>query len=190
MDAINQFEIGILNFIRETFSCKFLDYLFVAITSLSDKGIFWIILAIILLCFKKTRKTGIYLATVLIIGEILGNQILKKIFERPRPYTVNPTATIIIDKLSSFSFPSGHSRCAVECAVAIFVNNKRWGIVAIVVAVLTCLSRIYLYVHYPTDVLAGAILGIIDGLLAVFIIKKLEKYLNHKKSNSKISNKN
>ncbi len=182
MDALNQFEIGILDFIRDTFSCKFLDYFFVGITRLSDKGIFWIILAIVLLCFKKTRKTGICLGAVLLIGEILGNQILKKIFERPRPYTVNPSVELVIEKLSSFSFPSGHSRCAVECAIAIYANNKKWGIAAIVLAVLTCLSRMYLYVHYPTDVLAGAALGIIDGLLAIFIIKKVGEYIANRKS--------
>ncbi len=181
MDALNQFEIGILNFIRETFSCEFLDLFFVSITTLSDKGIFWIILSLVLLCFKKTRKTGIYLGAVLLIGEILGNQILKKIFERPRPYTVNPEITLVIDKLSSFSFPSGHSRCAVECAVVIFASNKRWGIAAIILAVLTCLSRMYLYVHYPTDVLAGAALGVFDGLLALFIVKKAIEYINNKR---------
>ena len=182
MDALNQFEIGILDFIRETFSCKLLDYFFVGITSLSNKGIFWIILTVILLCFKKTRKTGICLGVVLLIGEILGNQILKKLFERPRPYTVNPSVELVIEKLSSFSFPSGHSRCAVECAIAIYANNKKWGIAAIVLAVLTCLSRMYLYVHYPTDVLAGAALGIIDGLLAIFIIKKVGEYIAKRKS--------
>ncbi len=181
MDALNQFEIGILDFIRETFSCKFLDYFFVSLTSLSDKGIFWILLAIALLCFKKTRKTGIYLAVVLVIGEILGNQILKKVFERPRPYTVNSDIELIIEKLASFSFPSGHSRCSVECATVIFANNKKWGIVAIVLAALTCISRMYLYVHYPTDVLAGAALGVIDGLIAIFIVKKIAEYINNRK---------
>ncbi len=186
MDALNQFETGILDFIQSTFSCKFLDYFFIAVTSLSNKGIFWIILAVVLLCFKKTRKTGICLGTVLIIGEILGNQILKNLFERPRPYTVNPDANVIIEKLSSFSFPSGHSRCAVECAVVIFANNKKWGIAAIVVAVLTCVSRMYLYMHYPTDVLAGAVLGVIDGLLAIFIVKKVGEYINNKRSKLEI----
>ena len=185
MDALNQFEIGILDFIQNTFSCKFLDYFFIVITSLSNKGIFWIILAIVLLCFKKTRKTGACLGVALVLGEILGNRILKNIFDRPRPYTVNPDITLVIDKLSSFSFPSGHSRCAVECAIAIFANNKKWGIAAIVLAVLTGFSRLYLYMHYPTDVLGGAVLGIIDGLLAVFIVKKASKYIAKRKSGIK-----
>ncbi|MDO4607995.1 MAG: phosphatase PAP2 family protein [Clostridia bacterium] len=185
MDAINQFEIGILNFIQEHFSCKFLDYFFMIITKFSDEGLGWIALAIVLLCFKKTRKTGICLGVVLIIGEILGNQIIKKLFERPRPYTVNPDFTPIIPKLKSFSFPSGHTRCAVECAMTIFLNNKKWGIAALVFAALTGLSRNYLYMHYPTDVLAGAVLGIIDALLAVFIVKKIYEYANQKKLNKK-----
>ena len=98
---------------------------------------------------------------------------------------MNPDITLIVDKLSSFSFPSGHSRCAVECSIAIFANNKKWGIAAIVVAVLTCLSRMYLYVHYPTDVLAGAVLGVIDGFIAIFIVKKIGDYIKSRKSGIK-----
>lgn len=173
---MNEFEIKILDFIQQTFSCKFLDYFFIAITSLSNSGIFWIILAVVLLCFKKTRKTGICLGVALILGEVFGNLILKNIFARPRPYVVNADAHVIIKKLSSYSFPSGHARCATESAVAIFANNKKWGTVAIVIAVLTAFSRMYLYMHYPTDVLAGAALGVIDGLLAVFIVKKIGEY--------------
>lgn len=178
---MNEFEIGILNFIQETFSCKFLDYFFIAITSLSNKGILWIVLAVVLLCFKKTRKTGICLGVALILGEIFGNIILKNIFARPRPYTVNAEANVIIEKLSSYSFPSGHTRCAVESAVAIFANNKKWGWAAIAIAALTAFSRLYLYMHYPTDVLGGAILGIIDGLLAVFIVKKIGERIAKRK---------
>ena len=185
MDILNQFEIKILDFIQQTFSCKFLDYFFIGITTLSNKGIFWILLAVVLLCFKKTRKTGVCLTVVLILGEIFGNQILKHIFSRPRPYTVNPEANVIIEKLSSFSFPSGHSRCAVECAVVIFANNKKWGTAAIILAVLTCISRLYLYMHFPTDVLGGALLGVIDGLLAIFIVKKIGEYINKRKSGLK-----
>ena len=172
MNALNLFEIGILDFIRETFSCKFLDYFFMAVTTLSNKGFFWIILAVVLLCFKKTRKTGICLGVALLIGEIVGNQILKKLFERPRPYTVNQDITLIIERLTSFSFPSGHSRCAVECSIAVFANNKKWGIAAIVLAVLTCLSRMYLYVHFPSDIVAGVMIGVMMAFLAKFITER------------------
>lgn len=178
---MNEFEIKILDFIHQTFSCKFLDYFFTAITSLSNSGIFWIILAVALLCFKKTRKTGICLGVALILGEVFGNLILKNIIARPRPYVVNADANVIIKKLSSYSFPSGHTRCAVESATAIFANSKKWGIAAIIIAVLTAFSRLYLYMHYPTDVLGGALLGIIDGLLAVFIVKKLGEYIEKRK---------
>ncbi len=178
---MNEFEIKILNFIQDVFSCDFLDFFFKYITKLADKGIFWIILAVVLLFFKKTRKTGFCLAAALIIGEILGNQILKRIFERPRPYTVNPDFTPIITKLKSFSFPSGHTRCSFECAIAIFLNNKKWGTAALILAGVIGFSRLYLYMHYPTDVLAGAILGIIDGFLAVFIVKKITDAINNRK---------
>lgn len=179
---MNEFEIKILDFIHNTFSCKFLDMFFIGITSLSDKGIFWIILAVVLFCFKKTRKTGVCLGAALILGEVFGNIVLKNVVARPRPYTVNPDANVIIRKLTSFSFPSGHSRCAMESAIAIFANDKKWGVAAIVVAILTAFSRMYLYMHYPTDVLGGLVLGIADGILAVFIVNKIYGCIANRKS--------
>ncbi len=178
---MNEFEIKILNFINETFSCAFLDGFFKGITKFSDSGMGWIVLAIVLMCFKKTRKTAYCLAAALIIGQVLGNNILKNIFDRPRPYTVNPDVITIVPKLDSFSFPSGHTRCAVECALVIFLNNKKWGTAALIFAALTGLSRIYLYMHYPTDVLGGVALGIIDGFLAFFIVKKIYDYIEKRK---------
>ncbi len=175
---MNEFEIRILDFIREHFSCGFLDFFFKTITKFSDSGIGWIILAVVLLCFKRTRKLGFGLAAALIIGQVIGNNILKNIFDRERPYNVNPDIKLIVPALDSFSFPSGHTRCAVECSVVIFLNNKKLGTAALIFAALTGLSRLYLYMHYPTDVLGGAVLGIIDGLLAFFIVKKFGEYIN------------
>lgn len=178
---MNSFEIGILDFIREHLSCTFLDWFFSVITRFADHGIGWIITAIILLCFKKTRKIGFSMGLALIIGYLVGNMFLKNVIARVRPYDFNGGIELIINKLSDYSFPSGHTLCSFEGAFAVFIRNKKWGIAAIVFALLIALSRLYLYVHYPSDVIAGAILGIAIAYLASYIIDKIynKKGLSH-----------
>ncbi len=143
------------------------------ITKLGNGGIFWIITAVVLLFFKKTRKTGVTMAIALILGLLLGNIFLKNVIARPRPFVVNPLIELIIEKPGEFSFPSGHTLSSFECAIAIFIKNKKWGIAAIVLAAIIALSRLYLYVHYPTDIIAGILLGIAIAFLATFIANKI-----------------
>ncbi len=170
---MNSFEIEILDFIRESLSCRFFDVFFSTITRFADHGIGWIITAILLICFKKTRKMGISMGLALIIGYITGNMFLKNVVGRVRPYDFAGNIELLVEKLSDFSFPSGHTLCSFEGAFTIFIRNKRWGIAAIIFAALIALSRLYLYVHYPSDVLAGALLGIGIAYLASFIVNKL-----------------
>lgn len=170
---MNEFEIGILNKIQDIFGCAFLDTVMPIITKLGDGGIFWIALAITFICFKKTRKIGFCMGLSLIIGYLTGNVFLKNVVARTRPYNVNTEFTILVEKLKSFSFPSGHTLASVESATAIFICNKKIGIPALVLAGLIAFSRLYLYVHYPTDVLGGAVLGILVAILSCFIINKL-----------------
>ena len=170
---MNEFEIGILNKIQDIFGCAFLDTVMPIITKLGDGGIFWIALAIIFICFKKTRKIGFCMGLSLIIGYLTGNVFLKNVVARTRPYDVNTEFEILVERLKSFSFPSGHTLASVESATAIFICNKKIGIPALVLAGLIAFSRLYLYVHYPTDVLGGAVLGILVAILSCFIINKL-----------------
>lgn len=170
---MNSFEIGILDFIREHFTCNFFDWFFPLITRFADHGMGWIITAVILLCFKKTRKMGFSMGLALIIGYLVGNMFLKNVVARVRPYDFAEGIELLIDKLTDFSFPSGHTLCSFEGAFAVFIRNKKRGIAAIVFAVLIAISRLYLYVHYPSDVLAGAILGIFIAYLASFIVDKI-----------------
>ena len=172
---MNSFEIGILDFIRETFSTRFLDVFFSTITRFADHGIGWIIVAILLIAFKKTRKMGISMGLALIIGYITGNMFLKNVIGRVRPYDFAGNIDLLVDRLSDFSFPSGHTLCSFEGAFAVFIRNKKWGIAAIVFAFLIALSRLYLYVHYPSDVLVGVLMGIAIAYLASFIVDKAAK---------------
>lgn len=177
---MNSFELGLLDKIDEIFSCKFLDTVMPVITKLGDGGIFWIALSVILICFKRTRKIGITMGLSLLIGYIIGNVFLKNIVARTRPYDVNSQVSVLIPKLKSFSFPSGHTLASFEGATSIFLYTKKYGIPAIILAVIIAFSRLYLYVHYPTDVLAGMVLGIAVSLLAKFIVDKI--YLKRNKT--------
>lgn len=179
---MNEFEIKILDFIREHLACPFLDAVMPVITSLAKGGIIWIIAAVLLLIFKKTRKTGVSVALALIGGLIIGNLILKNVVGRIRPYDFNEGIEILVARLSDFSFPSGHTLASFEAATVLMIRDKRLGVPALVLAVIIAFSRLYLYVHYPTDVLAGIILGVFIGIFACKAVDKLESRLSARKS--------
>lgn len=170
---MNQFELGILDFINEHFSCAFLDKFMPFITRFGDGGIFWIILSVILILIPKTRKGGISMGLSLLIGFLVGNLFLKNVVGRIRPYDLNTDFELLVKPLSDFSFPSGHTLASFDAAVALFIRNKKIGIAAIVLATLIALSRLYLYVHYPTDVLASIVLGTAIAILSCIIVDKL-----------------
>lgn len=181
---MNEFELKILDFIQEHLRFGFLDDMMVLLTRLADDGICWIVLAVALICFKPSRKMGITLGVALLLGLLVGNLGLKNLFARPRPYTVNPdiVPSMLIDTLKSYSFPSGHTRCCFESGMALFLCDKRWGKAAFVLGGFIGFSRMYLYMHYPTDVLAGALLGLLNGFIAFIIVDKIYKLIENKKS--------
>lgn len=177
----NLFELGILDWIQENLRCAVLDQIMPVITKLGDGGLFWIALAVVLLIFKKTRKAGISMGVALIIGYVVCNLILKNVTARIRPYDLNPEVSLLIEKLHSFSFPSGHTISSIEASVALLIRNKKLGIPAVILAVIIAFSRLYLYVHYPTDVLVSVLLGIGIAFLASFIVDKLTPTLEKHK---------
>ncbi len=176
-EMLNRIEIPILDWIQDTFACPFLDWFFPIITLLGDAGIFWIAVAVAMLLFKRTRATGLMVGVALLCGFLVGNLTLKPLFDRVRPYDFNPNFNIplLVERLSDASFPSGHTLACVESATVLMIRDKRFGIPALVVAILVALSRLYLYVHYPTDVLVGAILGVVFGFFSVFVVKLVWK---------------
>lgn len=136
-----------------------LDWLMVKITFLGDTGWFWIALALTLLCIKKTRTMGLAMLISIVIGFVLGNVWMKPLFERARPCWIDPSVPLLVASPKDFSFPSGHSLVSFEGAVSIWLMNRRWGVPALVLAALIACSRLYLFVHFPTDVLAGSLMG-------------------------------
>lgn len=141
-----------------------LDFFFKTITHLGDAGLFWIVSGILLLCFKRTRICGICVLTGLAVGALITNITLKPLIARERPFWVNDTVQLLVTAPKDFSFPSGHTQASFVSAAAIWVNHRKWGMAAFILAALIAFSRLYLYVHFPTDVLAGALIGICVGI--------------------------
>lgn len=177
------FDLPVLDWIAETLWCPALDFLMPKITLLGDAGIFWMIIAAALLLFRKTRRTGVGMLLALLMGLLLCNLTLKPLCQRPRPYdyqhdVFGRVIPLIIERQHDFSFPSGHTIASFEAAGVIVMNNKKWGAAALVLACLIAFSRMYLYVHYPTDVLTSVVLGLILAFLGNLIARKIpDKYL-------------
>lgn len=184
IEWITNIDLSILEFIQKNIRCDFLDAIVPPITHLAEKGIFWIAVALILICFKKTRKTGFMVGAALLIGLALGNGVLKNVVGRIRPYDLDGSllteADLLVSGLSDFSFPSGHTLASFEAATVLLIRDKRMGIPALVLAILIALTRLYLYVHYPTDVIAGVIFGIAFAVLGVFVVNKIYKALSRR----------
>lgn len=166
-------EISILLWIQENLRCAFTDWLFPAITFLGDKGLIWIGAAVVLLFFKKYRKWGVLVLVALLITALAGEIVLKNLIARPRPCTFFPEMELLISRPDSYSFPSGHSASSFAAAVVLLRCRKAFGIPALILAFLIAFSRMFLFVHYPTDVLAGVALGILMGLFTCWVAEKL-----------------
>ena len=177
------FDLPILDWIAANLSCPFLDTVMPLITALGDAGIFWMVMAAILLLFKPTRRVGLGMGIAMLMGLLLCNLALKPLCQRPRPYdyqyeTFGKLIPLIIERQHDFSFPSGHTIASFEAAGVIVLNNKKWGIAVLVLACLIAFSRLYLYVHYPTDVLVSIVLGFALALMGNWLSHRIpDRYL-------------
>ena len=177
------FDLPILDWIAANLWCPFLDAVMPVITLLGDAGIFWMVIAAALLLFKKTRRVGLGMGIAMLMGLLLCNVTLKPLCHRPRPYDYQfdefgKLIPLIIERQHDYSFPSGHTIASFEAAGVIALNHKKWGIAALVLACLIAFSRLYLYVHYPTDVLASIILGFGLALLGDRLARRVpDRYL-------------
>lgn len=163
-----------------------MDLFWTFITHLGDDGIFWIVLGLVLCLFKKTRKIGLAAICALGCVAVLNNLILKDLFDRARPYIMDSANWERVAtggwvyrmpfehlKEKSVSFPSGHTASSFAAAIGIFYVDKKKGIIPLILAALISFSRIYIHVHYPSDVIGGMIIGIVFGLIACIILFKV-----------------
>lgn len=177
MQIITEIDLKILDLIQRYFTCGFMDTIMPVITFLGNAGLIWIAAAVICIAAKKYRKTGIGLACGLAGSGLICNLILKNLFARERPFSINETVTLLINAPQDYSFPSGHTTSSFAAAAVIMHNDKRLGTAAYILASLIAFSRLYLYVHYPSDVLAGVLLGTAIGVACSCVIdKKYEKF--------------
>lgn len=163
--------------------CGLLTAFFKFLTIIGEKGIVFFLIAVVLMLFPKTRKTGICLFGAVGCGALITNIILKDWVARPRPFNFEPYVQFWKDVGSpaedSFSFPSGHVTSAAAGMMALrLMKGKKWTVPAIVWVVLMALARNYLVAHYPSDVLFGALIGVVSAVIAYYITQLIYNILH------------
>ncbi len=166
-------EFYILNYIQNNFKTNCLDNIMPFISMIGMAGVLWIIIAVVALITKKYRNFGKTLTFSLICGFIICNLIIKPIVNRIRPYELNGIVNLLVPPETDASFPSGHTFFAFSTATVFFIYNKKLGVCMYLLALAIAVSRLYLYVHFPTDVLFGMIFGIINAAVTY----KIEKFI-------------
>lgn len=174
IDWLLNLDSNILLFIQDNIRNPILTPIFLVITTLGNGGMIWILLTLLMLCIPKTRKVG-YMAALAMIGSLLiNNVLLKNLVARTRPYEVIEGLICLVRQPRDYSFPSGHTTTAFAAAWVIFRRlPKRFGVPALVLAILIALSRLYVGVHYPSDVLFGVIDGIAISCGAEAVVERL-----------------
>lgn len=159
-------DFSILYFFQNYIKTDVLDGMMSLITVTGNAGIIWIALAAALLCFRRTRVVGMTVLLGLTVGLLIGNIVIKPIVARTRPFEIDPTVPLLIPKPKDFSMPSGHTLSSFIAATILFMHSKRFGVPVLIYAVLIAISRLYLFVHFPTDVLVGLVLGVMLGVFS------------------------
>ncbi|MEG1107808.1 MAG: phosphatase PAP2 family protein [Oscillospiraceae bacterium] len=169
IDFIQNLDANALLFIQDNLRTPFFDGFFVFITKLGDFGLLWIALGLALLIPKKTRRGALTLLLALLLTLIVNNYLIKPLVARPRPYSTIEGLSIIVERLGSFSFPSGHASSSFAAATIFALVFGTKGAWAFLPAVLIAFSRCYVGVHYPSDVLVGALVGTAVALGVYFL---------------------
>ena len=174
-----ELELGILDWIQLHLRCGFLDWLMSFVSGLSNHGEVWILLAAVLLLIRRQRARGLSAAFALALDLITCNKILKPLIGRIRPFAFRPDLSLLVPPPGDASFPSGHTAAAFAVVFALKASGSPLWRPALALAAATAFSRLYLYVHWPTDVLGGVLLGAAVGWagakLAEALLKKDRK---------------
>ena len=173
------FDLPILDWIQANLQSPLMDKIMPIITLFGEGGIFWIAWAVLMLVIPKTRKIGIGMIIALLMGLLVCNVTLKPLVARIRPYDLQEQEfgifiNLLIERQHDFSFPSGHTIASFEAAVVLLKNSKKMGIPALILAILVSFSRLYLYVHYPSDVIVSVVLGTLFAFIGCALANKIK----------------
>ncbi len=169
MNLMQSIDNMILLCIQNHMHTGFFDKVLPVISALGSGAAIWIMLALVFIFTGKYRRSGFIMMAALLISAFLGEMTLKPLFARVRPCDIEPGIALLIPRPGGFSFPSGHTMSAFAAAAVLYDANKSFGAAAYLLAALIAFSRLYLYVHYPSDVLGGMVLGILTGIFSLYV---------------------
>ena len=164
-------DVKVLEYIKENFQNPILDKLMVLFTVMGELGMLWIGIGLMLIMQEKYRNKGIVIFVTLSITTIIGEGVIKNIFQRKRPCHGISCKDLLIKKPKSYSFPSGHTASSIAAATVLSTFFTPYAIIFFGIAVLIAFSRMYLYVHYPTDILAGIALGVLCSQTTLYMLR-------------------
>lgn len=170
---VQTIDFQILDWIQQNMRNPVFDRVMPFLSAIGGFGIIWILIGLFFLIDKRKRPYGIMILAGLLLGLLVGNVVLKHLVARPRPCVLNPSVQLLVSMPKGYSFPSGHTLSAFIGATVLCCYKRSWGIPALILAGLIAFSRLYLYVHFPSDVLAGLVLGVVIGLVTVFLYGKI-----------------
>lgn len=175
MDFVTALDTEILWRIQALLQSPSMDKVMMFFSFLGDNGGIWIVIALLLLIDRRTRRIGLTMGLAMLLVFLAGNLGLKPLLARPRPITADPSVRVLVPYPPGdpYSFPSGHAMNSMAAATALGSSRRSWGGVAVILAAVICFSRLYLMLHYPTDVLGGIIVGAFGGMLAHLLIDRL-----------------
>lgn len=154
---------------------EWLNALMIFFSAMGNGGIVWIVTSVVLALIPRTRKCGFAMMASMALTFLFGNLLLKNLIARPRPFFVDESVALLIPRPSEYSFPSGHTANSFAAAVVIFSHYRKAGIGALLVAAVIAFSRMYLFVHYPTDILGGLALGTLDACIVMLCMYRWKR---------------
>ena len=166
-------ELFILDWMQNHLRCGLLDAVLPAISWTCNHGEVWILLALLLVLRKNSRRQGWAVAAALVLDLVCCNLFLKPLVGRVRPFAMNPAVELLIPPPLDASFPSGHTAASFAAVFALRGSGSPLWKPALAVAILIAFSRLYLYVHWPSDVLGGALLGAFLGWAGAWTAKQV-----------------